>query len=88
MFENKKKKLTIFLTGDFHLEKDEVSTIILEFGDMGIIQNVKIEGVEREFIESRDLYIKEVSHENHWEDAKRKIGTIKEGFWKSNKSYH
>ena len=59
MFENKKRKLTILLTGDFHLRKGEVSTIILEFGDMGIIKKVEVEGIEREFVESRELCIKE-----------------------------
>ena len=58
MFENRKNQLTIFLTGDFHLKIGEVTTIILEFGEMGIIKKSIIDGEEREFVESRNLYIK------------------------------
>ena len=58
MFENKKNQLTIFLTGNIHLKMGEVTTIILEFGDMGVIKKMEVDGIEREFVESRNLYIK------------------------------
>jgi len=59
MFENKKNKLIIYLTGYFELKKDELSTINIEFGDMGFVKSVDVEGIEREFIEQREIYIKE-----------------------------
>ena len=60
MLENKKNQLILFLTGPFELKLGELSTIYIEWGDNGIVKNIDVDGVKREFTEERHIYIKEV----------------------------
>ena len=58
MKSKNKKCVYIHLTGDIHIKRDKECIIILEFDEMGDISKVEIDGEKREFIESRELYIK------------------------------
>ena len=50
-------QLIINISGVF-LNKDESTYMVLEFGSMGIIKKVEINGKKREFKENRELIIK------------------------------
>lgn len=53
----KKNCIVIYLTSKFNLKEGEMTTVILEFGDNGAITKVEFDGVEREFVEQRQIYI-------------------------------
>lgn len=63
LFENKKRSLTIYLSGEFELKEGEISTITLEFGDFGVIKKVQVDGIEKEFIEEREVWVKDLKEE-------------------------
>ena len=58
MYETKKDCIVIYLTGDFTLKEGEMTTVILELGDKGNVTKVEFDGVEREFAEQKQIYIK------------------------------
>jgi len=58
MYETKKDCIIIYLTGEFTLKKGEMTTVILELGDKGNVRKVEFDGVEREFVEQKEIYIK------------------------------
>lgn len=63
IFANKRGSLTVYLSGEFVLKEGEVSSITLEFGDLGVIKRVLVDGIEKKFIEQREVWVKDLKKE-------------------------